>query len=251
MDKCRHIKLVVAYEGTRYKGWQRQENELTVQGIIEQTLSDFLERKISVRGASRTDAGVHAEGQVVCFKLDKSSVPTEAFVRILNDRLPEDIAIRSSQEVPEDFHPSKDALYKTYTYRIYTGKDKDVKLFRRRWAIGISLDIDAMNIAASYLIGTHNYTGFASARDERDNTIRTVLYANCEYAEHDEREIVFTIQADRFLQYMARNIVGSLVEVGRHHKSADYTGRIIASRDRRQAGPTAPPLGLCLEKIVY
>ncbi len=247
----RHIKLVIAYEGTRYKGWQKQDNELTVQGVIEETLRDVIGKKVSVRGASRTDAGVHAEGQVACFKVENCPIPTESFVRILNDRLPEDIAVRSSEQVDAEFHPSKDALYKRYVYRIYTGRDKDVKLFRRRWGIGYDLDIEEMNKAANYLIGTHNYIGFASARDERDNTVRTVMLAKFQRAKCQEDEIIFTIQADRFLQYMVRNIVGSLVEIGRGHWPAERIGRIIASRDRRQAGPTAPPCGLCLDEIVY
>ncbi len=251
MSDFRYIKLVIAYEGTRYKGWQRQGSELTVQGVIEETLSGIIGKEISVRGASRTDAGVHAEGQVVCFKLENCPIPTESFVRILNDRLPEDIAVRSSEQVSLKFHPSKDALYKRYTYRIYTGKQKDVKLFRRRWGLGYELDIESMNRACSYLIGTHNYIGFASARDERDNTVRTVLQAEFERAKCDKEEILFMIRADRFLQYMVRNIVGSLVEIGRGHWPPERIGKIIASRDRCQAGPTAPACGLCLEEIVY
>ncbi len=251
MENIRHIKLIVAYDGTRYKGWQKQENEPTVQGTIEDKLSEVVGKSVTVRGASRTDAGVHAEGQVVCFKLIDCPIPTQAFVRILNDKLPEDIAVRTSQLVPLDFHPSKDALYKTYTYRIYTSSEKDVKLYRRRWLIGYELDIDKMNRASDYLIGTHNYIGFASSRDERDNTVRTVMRAHWQRSHCDETEIIFTIQADRFLQYMVRNIVGTLVEVGRGHWPAERVGRVIASRDRRTAGPTAPACGLCLEEIVY
>jgi tRNA pseudouridine38-40 synthase len=249
MSEKRNIKLVIAYKGTRYKGWQRQKDVISVQQTIEDTLQRFLARPVQIRGASRTDSGVHAEGQVANFYLEDSPIPTNAFKEILNDRLPDDIAIRESVDVPLDFHASRDAIYKTYHYRIYTGLQKDALFHDFRWNVGYKLDLDIINEAACYLIGTHDFRGFASAKDDRDESVRSVYEA---YAWNSgEDEITFMIRANRFLYMMVRNIVGTLVEIGRNHWPAERMGKIIQSRDRQLAGPTALPNGLCLKSIEY
>jgi tRNA pseudouridine38-40 synthase len=249
MSDKRNIKLVIAYKGTRYKGWQRQKDAISVQQTIEDTLQQFLARPVQVRGASRTDSGVHAEGQVANFYLEDSPVPTHAFKDILNDRLPDDIAIRESIDVPHEFHSSRDALYKTYHYRIYTGPEKDAIFHDFRWNVGYQLDLDSMNTAASYLIGTHDVRGFACARDERDESVRTIYEAHAWPTGDDE--ITFMIRANRFMYMMVRNIVGTLVEIGRGHWPSERMAKIIQFRDRTLAGPTALPQGLCLKSIKY
>ncbi len=248
MTDERKIKLIVAYEGTRYSGWQRQEGQSTIQGEIESVLSSVTGREIIVRGASRTDAGVHADGQVVTFMLENSPIPTQAFTDILNSKLPPDIAIRSSIEVAKDFHPSQDAICKSYLYRFYDGADKDVEFYNRRWHVPFSLDPEPMNHACRYLLGTHDHIGFASAKDQRDNTVRTIVEAKT-YRKDDE--IRFVVKADRFLYHMVRNIAGTLAEIGRGHWPAEKIAEIIQSRDRTQAGRTAPANGLCLKSIEY
>jgi tRNA pseudouridine38-40 synthase len=249
MSNERNIKLVIAYQGTRYKGWQRQKDVVTVQETIELALERFLHRPVKIRGASRTDAGVHAECQVANFWISDCPVPTHAFKEILNGRLPADIAIRESADAPLDFHASRDAVHKTYHFRIYNGSEKDVFLHNQRWHVDYQLDLNAINEAASYMIGTHDYRGFTSAKDERDNAVRTIYEAQA--WESGEHELTFMIRANRFLYLMVRNIVGTLVEVGRGHWDPQRVGRIIQSRDRTQAGPTALPQGLCLKSIEY
>jgi tRNA pseudouridine38-40 synthase len=249
VSQQRNIKLVIAYQGTRYKGWQRQPDQMTVQETIELALTQLLARPVQIRGASRTDSGVHAEGQVANFVVEDCSIPTHAFAEILNGRLPDDIAVRSSVEVPLEFHSSRDALHKTYHYRIYNSPLKDVMYHNLRWQMDYRLDNDAINQAAGFLLGTHDFKGFTSAKDERDDSVRTIYEARGWWSGEDEW--TFMIRANRFLYLMVRNIVGTLVEVGRRHWPAEKVAQIIIHRDRTLAGPTAPPQGLCLKTIEY
>lgn len=243
----RTIQLIIAYEGTNYSGWQRQKDTSTVQGTIESALQHIIGRSTKISGASRTDAGVHAAGQVAHFNTD-STIPDAAFAWALNGRLPPHIVVRSSQRVAADFHSSRDAVSKTYLYRIYSAKLRDVIQFRRRWHFPYSLDVSAINHAANLICGTHDFRAFASARDDRDSTVRTVFSAR---AYRLDDEIDFAITADRFLYHMVRNIVGTMVEIGRGRWLPQKAADILASRDRTQAGPTAPPEGLCLMNVDY
>ncbi len=250
MNNTRHIKLTIAYDGTNYKGWQKQKGVPTVQETVENVLSELANQKIDLHGASRTDSGVHAEGQVASFKLKNCPVPTENLKSVLNDRLPQDIAIRDVEEVPDKFHPSRHAICKTYIYRIYNCKEKDVLYYARRWWIPELLDIEEMQKSSEYLIGTFDYIGFASSKDDRDQTVRTVIDAGIDW-DDKLQEVVFHITADRFLYHMVRNIVGTLIEIGRSRWKPERILHILHTRDRTQAGPTAPPHGLCLWCIKY
>jgi len=250
MSEPRNIKLTIAYQGTRYFGWQRQKDALTVQEVIEETLKGVLDRPVKINGASRTDTGVHAEGQCANFFVEDSPIPTPAFTWILNGRLPADIAVRESVEVPGRFHSSGDAVNKTYLYRIYIGREKDVNYHNFRWQVEYPLDLAAVNAAAAILLGTHDFQGFTSAKDTRENAVRTVFDARAWWSEHDE-EMIFLIKANRYLYHMVRNIVGTLVEIGRGRWPADRVAQILAGRDRTLAGPTAPAQGLTLKTIEY
>ena len=239
---------MIAYQGTRYCGWQRQKDVATVQGTIEDVLGEVLGGVVRIQGASRTDAGVHAEGQVANFFVEDCSIPTEAFAEILNTRLPADIAVRESSLVADNFHASGDAVCKTYFYRIYNASAKDVMFFNFRWQVDYPLDAGAMNEAAKFLIGTHDFCALSSAKDTREDMVRTILEAQ---VWRSESEIIIRVRANRFLYLMVRNIVGTLVEIGRGRWPSEQMARIIAGRDRRQAGPTAPGHGLCLKKVEY
>jgi tRNA pseudouridine38-40 synthase len=250
MPEPRNIKITVAYQGTRYNGWQRQKDAPTVQETIETTLEGILGRPVKVNGASRTDTGVHADGQCANVLIEDSPIPTEAFATMLNARLPADIAVRESIEVHPRFHASGDAVNKTYLYRIHPGREKDVNLYNLRWQIETTLDLAAMNAAAGLLIGTHDFQGFTSAKDTRENAVRTCFDARA-WWEDREGELIFMIKANRYLYHMVRNIVGTLVEIGRGRWPADRVAQILAARDRTLAGPTAPPQGLTLKCIEY
>ncbi len=250
MAEPRNIKLIIAYRGTRYFGWQRQKDAVTVQQTVEEAVRSILGKRVTVQGASRTDTGVHAEGQVANFTVEDSPIPTEAFAWILNGRLPADIAVRESTQVPACFHASGDALHKTYIYRIHTGRQKDVMLHDQRWQVGHPLNLADFNAAAAFLVGTHDFQGFTSAKDTRENAVRTVFESRAWWSA-DSQELVYMIRANRFLYHMVRNIVGTLVEIARGRWAPEKVAQILASRDRTQAGPTAPPQGLCLKCIEY
>jgi len=248
MDQTRNIKLVIAYEGTAYNGWQRQRGAPSVQETIETAAEQVIGRSITIRGASRTDSGVHADGQVAHFIVD-SPIPDRAFAGALNGRLPSDIVIRSSEPVPMQFHASRDAMHKTYRYTLYTARARDVHQFRRRWRFPCDLDLQAINDAAGAILGTHDFRAFASAGDMRTDSVRTVFHSFAYRS--GPHEIQVEITADRFLYHMVRNIVGTLVEIGRGRWPAEKIAEILADRDRTQAGPTAPGHGLCLVSIEY
>ncbi len=250
MPEPRNIKITVAYQGTRYNGWQRQKDAPTVQEAIEVALEGVLGRPVKVNGASRTDTGVHAEGQCANFYVEDSPIPTHAFAEILNSRLPADIAVRDSVDVPGRFHSSGDAVNKTYHYRIYLRPEKDVNLYNFRWQVGYPLDLTAINAAAAFLIGTHDFQGFTSAKDTRENAVRTVFDSRAWWSDPDA-ELIYMVKANRYLYHMVRNIVGTLVEIGRGHWPSDKIPQILAARDRTLAGPTAPPQGLTLKQVEY
>jgi tRNA pseudouridine38-40 synthase len=240
---------VIAYNGAAYHGWQRQiEGMVTVQQHVEEALGRIVRHPVIVFGAGRTDAGVHAHGQVANFYTTNFSVPLTGLRRAMNSRLPRDIVIHSASEVPENFHASRSAVGKTYRYRIYVGPTRPVELHRMVYHYWRPLEIEPMRAAAMKLIGTHDFRGLASSAEARLTTVRTIR--RCEVSEQGA-EIHVTVEGDGFLYNMVRNIVGTLVEIGRGLWQPGQIDEIIASRDRSVAGPTAPPDGLYMMCVHY
>ena len=249
MAEPRNIKLVIAYDGSAYHGWQRQADGIdTIQQRIEEAAARVVGRPVTVFGAGRTDAGVHAQGQVANFHCDNASIPLRGLRRAMNAKLPRDIAIRSAVEVPEGFHASRSAVGKTYRYRIHVAPTRPVMLHGRVYHYWRSLDPRAMRDAANRLLGTHDFRGFATSAEVRQDTTRTIT--RCEVAEVGP-ECHITVQGDGFLYNMVRNIAGTLIEIGRGRWQGDRIDRILSTRDRRDAGPTAPPEGLYLLCVHY
>jgi tRNA pseudouridine38-40 synthase len=245
----RNLKLVISYDGRRYHGWQRQADGVeTVQERIEQAAKRVLLHPLSVHGAGRTDAGVHAEGQVANLRTTNFSVPLTGMRKAMNARLPGDIVVRSITIAPENFNASRSAVGKTYRYRLYVGPQRPVRDARRVWWYWRPLDAERMADAAVRLIGTHDFRGFASSAEDRETTVRTIF--RCDVSEKED-EIHIAVTGDGFLYNMVRNLVGTLVEIGRGHWSADRIDRVLATRDRREAGPTAPPDGLTMVCVYY
>ena len=252
-DPClRNIKLVISYDGTRYHGWQRQAGAASIQETIEQAAGRLLGHPVACNGASRTDAGVHALGQVGNIRTGNFHIPVRNFRRALNAKLPPDIAVLSAEEVPPDFHASRGALGKTYRYRIYLAPHK---LVMEAWHVyhyshgqGKELDAEAMRQAAGRLVGTHDFRGLAFAAEKRENTVRTITQCTVSEAE-DELRVWVT--GDGFLYKMVRNIVGTLVEIGRGRWGPERIDDILRTRDRAYAGQTAPASGLCLMAVYY
>ncbi len=245
----RNLKLVIAYNGAAYHGWQRQARGVdTVQLRVEAAAARVLKRPLHVHGASRTDSGVHAAGQVANIRTTNLAIPPTGMRKAMNSRLPDDIVIRSITEAPADFNSSRSATGKTYRYRIYVGPDRPVHLAGQVYRFWQPLNIDAMRDAAGRLVGKHDFAGFTTSGDQRANTVRTIF--RCDLAEMDD-EIHITVQGDGFLYNMVRNIVGTLVEVGRGRWPAERIDKILQSRDRGDAGRTAPPDGLTLMCVHY
>jgi tRNA pseudouridine38-40 synthase len=243
----RNIKLTISYDGLNYSGWQTQPGKRTIQGELERALGDLTGTFIKVNGASRTDAGVSALGQTANFSLD-SPIPTKNFVKAINHRLPRDIVVTEAVEVDPDFDASSSAKSKLYRYTIFTGKKRNVLKTRNCWHRPAALDIVAMDTAAKMLLGTKDFKSFASAADKRDSSIRTIT--QCEVTQED-KWVYIDIEADRFLYNMVRNIVGTLVEIGRGKWKPEKINEILKAKDRKAAGPIAPAAGLCLMWIRY
>ena len=242
----RNIKLIIHYDGTNYHGWASQPKTATVQGMIEEAIEKLTGQPVKVNGSSRTDAGVHALGQVANFWID-SPVPTENFLKAFNNLLPVDITIATADEVPDNFDAISDTVNKRYDYLISTHPIRSV-LVRNQWHRPGPLDIEKMNATAKRLIGTHDFKSFASAADQRESSVRTIT--QCQVSQ-DGDIIKITVAADGFLYNMVRNIVGTLVEVGRGRWQPEYIEDILAAKDRNAAGPIAPAGGLCLMEIFY
>jgi tRNA pseudouridine38-40 synthase len=242
----RNIKLVIHYDGTNYHGWARQPETATVQGTIEEAIENLTEQSVKINGSSRTDAGVHALGQVANFRID-SPVPTENFQNALNNLLPTDIAIADVLEMPDDFDAISDTVEKRYDYLISTVLVRSV-LARNQWHRPGQLDAERMNAAAGLLVGTHDFKSFASAADQRESSVRTITLCQ---VEQDGGIIKISVAADGFLYNMVRNIVGTLVEMGRGRWQPECINEILTAKNRNAAGPIAPASGLCLMEIFY
>jgi len=245
----RNIKMVIAYNGAAYHGWQRQADGIdTVQERVEKAAIQVLRHPLAIHGAGRTDAGVHAAGQVANFYSPNWSIPLNGMRRAINSRLPADIAVRSACEAPEKFHSSRSAIGKTYRYRIYTSPLRPVELAGQVLHHWRPLDVERMQAAGRRIVGTHDFVGFATSADQRDNTVRTIF--RCEVARIGP-EIRISVQGDGFLYNMVRNIVGTLTEIGRGRWTPDQIDSILKTLDRRNAGPCVLPDGLTLVCVHY
>lgn len=243
-----NFKLTIEYDGTAYNGWQRQKTGRTIQGEIEKAISVITQQKVTLAGAGRTDAGVHALGQVANFVCDTMLEPG-AFIKGLNSLLPGNIIIRDCVSEHKDFHSRYDAKSKIYNYRILNREIPSAIERHYTWFIRKKIDVEAMQKAASHLVGTHDFKAFEGTGSPRKSTIRSVLRAGIILKKVDL--IIFDIEADGFLRFMVRNIVGTLVGVGLGKiTSGDFKG-ILESRDRGNAGITAPPQGLFLVEVKY
>lgn len=254
----RTIKLLLEYDGTSYQGWQSQRSGSAIQDIISWTIGSITGERIRLIAASRTDAGVHALGQVAAF-ITGSDLSSEVLKRALNANLPPDIRVLSADEARPTFHPRYDATKKRYFYLIRLSSGGSAFFSRYTWHVRTALDTDAMHKAVEYLSGEHDFSAFRGAGCSAKTTVRTI--STIQVSALDSLDfmtisihgsyIKITIEANAFLRHMVRNIVGTLVEVGRGRISAGDIPDILASRDRTKAGPTSPASGLFLERVFY
>ncbi len=243
----RRIKLVVAYDGTDYCGFQVQNNGPTIEGELNRVLSELFGEEIRVIGASRTDSGVHAYCNVAVFDTE-ARMPAEKMIYAINQRLPEDIRVQSSCEVAPDFHPRHTDTRKTYEYRIYNAPVQNP--MKRRFALWNyhNLDVDKMKEAAEYLVGEHDFKSFCSADTQVESTVRTIYDLS---VTEDGGDIVISVCGNGFLYNMVRIIAGTLLEVGRGKIAPNEMERILDTKNRQAAGPTAPAHGLTLVKYEF
>ena len=243
----RRIKLVVAYDGTEYCGFQVQNNGPTIEGELNKVLSELFKEEIRVIGASRTDSGVHAYCNVAVFDTE-ARMPAEKMVYAINQRLPEDIRVQESSEVAADFHPRHTDSRKTYEYRIYNAAVQNP--MKRRYALWnyYKLDVEKMKEAAAYLVGEHDFKSFCSADTQVESTVRTVYEVSVTQSGED---IVISVSGNGFLYNMVRIIAGTLLEVGKGRIEPNEMPRILEAKNRQASGPTAPPHGLTLVKYEF
>ena len=247
----RTIKLVLAYDGTAYAGWQVQPGRETVQGVLEAALEKITGQSIRTIASGRTDAGVHALGQVVGFRT-QNRLPADVFQRALNAELPHDVAVLEAADVPEGFHPIRDAVRKRYRYVIHDGPVRDVFARRYCWQYRCRLDSQAMSRAARALTGTHDFKSFQTQGAEREHTVRTIYEVSVTRGDGPQSDAVaIEVEADGFLYNMVRAIVGTLVEVGRGAQDEAWVAQVLHTANRPAAGPTAPPQGLFLVQVEY
>jgi tRNA pseudouridine38-40 synthase len=279
------FRITIAYDGTDFVGWQRQAAGVSVQGLLEAALAELDEAAVTVVGAGRTDAGVHALGQVAAFTL-KRTIASDAVVRALNVRLPETVRVLAAEEVSGEFHPQFSARSKTYRYRIWIGGVLSPFERRYAWHVIGPLDVAAMQAAARLLEGTHDFVVFQASGSVVKTTVRSIMRSavtesataedtdgNGGHGKPDQRNsvssvgmnqfcdlrssavrghvITYEITGDGFLRHMVRTIAGTLVDIGRGRRPAECMRELVASRDRSLAGPTAPPQGLFLTRVEY
>lgn len=243
----KRVKLVVAYDGTNYHGWQVQDNGITIEEVLNRTISELVQEDIKVIGASRTDAGVHACGNVAVFDTE-SRIPGDKFSFALNQRLPDDIRIQESCEVDADFHPRYADTVKTYEYNIL---NRRFELPTKRLYAAFCyypMDIERMNQAAAYLVGEHDFKSFCSAGAQVQTTVRTIYAVN---VTKEDDMVHIRITGNGFLYNMVRIIAGTLMQVGTGLMEPEQVKGILEARDRSKAGPTAVAKGLTLVEIRY
>lgn len=243
----KRIKLTIAYDGTNYCGWQVQPNGITIEEVINKALRKLTGEEITVIGASRTDSGVHAMGNVAVFDTE-TTIPADRIAVALNQRLPEDIVIVKSEEVAADFHPRYCDCSKTYEYHMINTRIPNPTKRLTNYFVSYVLDIDKMRKAASYLVGEHDFVSFCNVRTDVENTVRCIT--ELEILKCGD-EITIRITGNGFLYNMVRIIVGTLIRVGRGFYEPEKVKEILEAKDRKAAGVTAPAHGLMLMEIEY
>lgn len=244
----KNYKLTLQYDGTKYNGWQRQGNTAnTIQGKLNEIIGKYLGEEIDVAGSGRTDAGVHAYGQVANFKTEKC-LNTEQLLKELNQYLPHDIRVTAVEEVDERFHARLSAVSKTYEYVIDNGEVADVFTRKYAWRIEESLNVGAMKTTSKHLLGTHDYTSFCGNKKFKKSAVRTITDITIE---ENNGKIRISYTGNGFLQNMVRIMTGTLVEVGLGKRQADTMQTIIEAKSRETAGMMAPPEGLFLKCVLY
>ena len=243
----KRIKLTVAYDGTDYCGWQIQPNGITVEKVLNRALSRLTGEDIAVTGASRTDAGVHAEGNVAVFDT-ASTIPPGRFSYAVNTLLPEDVVVVKSEEVAADWHPRYQESVKTYAYHILNCEMPDPVQRKYVWHVNCPLDLEKMRTAAEYLTGEHDFKSFCSIHTGAKTTVRTIYSMD---VERSGEVITIRVSGNGFLYNMVRIITGTLVEAGRGFRQPESVKELLDADERGKAGPTAPAQGLLLESIEY
>lgn len=243
------FKLTIAYDGTKFSGWQAQPDRRTVQGVVQETWARITGEELQVSATSRTDAGVHALGQVVGIESNTHLIPSQLY-NALNATFPEDVILVSIEEAPQGFHATRDAKGKRYRYSVHN--DRTRALFDRYyvWYVPQPLDVELMHSAAQCLVGTHDFASFQAAGSERESTVRTITAIEVRRGQTPAR-VEIDVEGDGFLYNMVRIIAGSLVDVGAGRRDAEWLADALAACDRRAAGQTAPPQGLCLLHAYY
>lgn len=266
------FKLTIAYDGTGFVGWQRQASGVSIQGLLEDALAELDGRAVTVTGAGRTDAGVHAIGQVAGVSIERA-IDALSLMRAVNARLPATVRVTAAIEVPATFHARFNARSKTYRFRLWNGEVMNP--FERAYAWHVpapTLDVDAMSAAAALLEGRHDFAAFQAAGSETRGTERIVFYSRVFHSRISQAAgtvseaagtvseaastvcdalIIYEVCGNGFLRHMTRNIIGTLVEVGRRRHPPEWVAEVLASRERGRAGPTAPPDGLFLVSVDY
>lgn len=252
---ARFFKLTIEYDGSDFVGWQIQPNGPTIQAAIERAFYQITGETVRVVGSGRTDAGVHARGQVASCCVESWSSEAHVLVRALNAHLPDSISIMKVEDAPQGFHAIRDAVSKRYRYQIYLGRPRDVFENRYRWYLHGQIDLDVMQEACGRFVGKHDFASFqASGATLKKTTVRTISACDLVVEKRvEDRGLYFSIEieADGFLYNMVRNIVGTLIEIGRGKQSPKWIDELFVACDRTQAGPTAPAHGLFLLRVHY
>ena len=243
----RNVRMRIAYDGSEFYGWQRQDGFESVQGAIEDGLEALLAERIAIHGSGRTDTGVHALGQVASFHVD-TRLDDRQLLRALNAHLGESVSVLALETCPDDFHAQKSATGKRYLYTVATTPFRPCIARNMTHWVPVALDLDAMQRAANELVGEHDFTSFACAGSVRRSNVRRVTRVRL--VRRRER-FAIVVQGNGFLYNMVRVIAGTLIEVGKGKRSPESMRELLAARDRRLAGPTAPASGLCLLRVLY
>jgi tRNA pseudouridine38-40 synthase len=243
----KNIKLTIEYDGTKYSGFQKQKNSITIQQKLEESIEQIVKEKIEVIGSSRTDAGVHARGFVANF-VTESSIPNASFKDAINSKLPKDIVILTSEEVDACFHSRYSSVSKEYSYTILNRTQPSAIERNFVYHYKKELDYEAMQLACTYFIGQHDFSAFKSTGSSAKTSVRKIKKA---FLQKDQEKLIFFIEGDGFLYNMVRIMVGTLIDVGINKVKPYEILDIIKSKDRSRAGKTVPASGLCLEVVYY